>query len=178
MTRSLGAGAGAADSWVPTRERLREGLRAAAVPVVACSLALACLTVWASSGAAGSPPQIAAGNGRVLLPHGGSRDTAAFFDITNIGGSEDRLTEVTSPGVEETLIVRRESTGLGADIVRTTGSVKVPAGGTVTMSPSGLGITTRAKQLGWQAGDLMPFVLHFRYSPSVQVFAVVVRPDS
>ncbi|MER7824873.1 copper chaperone PCu(A)C [Streptomyces sp. NPDC096097] len=164
---------------LPTRLRAREGLRAALVPVVACSLALAGLTAWTSSGAAGSPPRIAAGNGRVLLPQGSSRDTAAFFDITNIGGSEDQLTEVTSPGAEETLLSRRERAGLGAaDLVRTTGSVRVPAGGTVTMSPFDLSVTTRAKELGWQAGDLVPFVLHFRYSAPIEVVAVVVRPGS
>ncbi|MFI1943023.1 copper chaperone PCu(A)C [Streptomyces virginiae] len=165
-------------SWFPTRLRAREGLRASLVPVVACSVALAGLTAWTSSGAAGSPPRIAAGNGRVLLPQGSSRETAAFFDITNIGGSEDRLTEVTSPGVEEALLSRRERTGLGADLVRTTDSVRVPAGGTVTMSPFDLSVTTRAKEMGWQAGDIVPFVLHFRYSAPIEVVAVVVRPGT
>ncbi|MFI8390303.1 copper chaperone PCu(A)C [Streptomyces sp. NPDC085540] len=163
---------------LPIDRRVREGLRAALVPVVACALALAGLTAWASAGAAGSPPQIAAGNGRVLLPDGRGRDTAAFFDITNIGGADDQLTDVTSSGVEKTLLSRRESTGLGPDVVRTAAPVRVPAGGTVTMSPLDLSVTTRTKETRWEAGDMVPFVLHFRYSPPVEVMAVVVRPGS
>ncbi|MFJ6483612.1 MULTISPECIES: copper chaperone PCu(A)C [unclassified Streptomyces] len=176
MTRSL-------SKWIPSGRlpidrRVREGLRAAIVPVVACALALAGLTAWTSTGAAGSPPQIAAGNGRVLLPDGSGRDTAAFFDITNIGGADDQLIEVTSSGVEKTLLSRRESSGLGPDLVRTAAPVRVPAGGTVTMSPLDLSITTRAKETRWEAGDMVPFVLHFRYSAPVEVVAVVVRPGS
>lgn len=162
----------------PIDRRLREGLRAAIVPVVACALALAGLTAWTSAGAAGSPPQIAAGNGRVLLPDGRGRDTAAFFDITNVGGADDQLTEVTSSGVEGTLLSRRESSGLGPDVVRTAAPVRVPAGGTVTMSPLDLSVTTRTKETRWEAGDMVPFVLHFRYSAPVEVMAVVVRPGS
>ncbi|MET9692511.1 copper chaperone PCu(A)C [Streptomyces sp. NPDC006514] len=163
---------------LPIDRRVREGLRAALVPVVACALALAGLTAWTSAGAAGSPPQIAAGNGRVLLPDGRGRDTAAFFDITNIGGADDQLTDVTSSGVEKTLLSRRESTGLGPDVVRTAAPVRVPAGGTVTMSPLDLSVTTRTKGSRWEAGDMVPFVLHFRYSAPVEVMAVVVRPGS
>ncbi|MFD7784184.1 copper chaperone PCu(A)C [Streptomyces nojiriensis] len=163
---------------LPIDRRVREGLRAAIVPVVACALTLAGLTVWTSAGAAGRPPQIAAGNGRVLLPDGSGRDTAAFFDITNIGGADDQLTGVTSTGVEKTLLSRRESSGLGADLIRTAGPVRVPAGGTVTMSPFDLSVTTRTKETRWEAGDMVPFVLHFRYSAPVELVAVVVRPGS
>ncbi|MGZ9928542.1 copper chaperone PCu(A)C [Streptomyces sp. NC-S4] len=158
--------------------RVREGLRTAIAPVAACALALAGLTAWTSSGAAGSPPQIAAGNGRVILPDGNGRDTAAFFDITNIGGADDQLTDVTSSGVEKTLLSRRESSGLGPDLLRTAGPVRVPAGGTVTMSPFDLSVTTRTKEARWEAGDMVPFVLHFRHSAPVELMAVVVRPGS
>ncbi|MFG2989375.1 copper chaperone PCu(A)C [Streptomyces sp. NPDC048257] len=165
------------DRWLPSPGRMREGLRAAIVPVVACSVALAGLTAWTSSGAAGTPPQIAAGNGRVFLPYGNSRDTAAFFDITNIGGAEDQLTEVTSTAVEKAMLSRHESSGLGADTMRMTGAVRVPAGATLAMSPFDVSVMTRPKA-GWQAGDIVTFVLHFRHSPPVEVPAVVILPGS
>ncbi|MFI1648372.1 copper chaperone PCu(A)C [Streptomyces avidinii] len=165
------------DRWRPTGRRVREGVRAAAVPVVACAVALAGLTIWTSSGAAGSPPQIAAGNGRVFLPYGDSRDTAAFFDITNIGGAEDRLTGVTSPDVEKALLSRHRSSGAGADTMEMTGSVRISAGGTLAMSPFDVSVMARTRT-GWEAGDVVPFVLHFRHSAPVKVFAVVVRPGS
>ncbi|MER6448154.1 copper chaperone PCu(A)C [Streptomyces venezuelae] len=163
---------------LPTAEQVREALRAALVPVVACAVALTGLTVWASSGAAGSPPQIAAGNGRVFLTYGDSPDTAAFFDIANIGRADDRLTGVTSPDLERTTLGRPESSGLGAAFMRPTDSVKVPAGGTLVMSPLDVSVMARKKKVSWQAGDIVPFVLHFRYSPPVPVVAVVVRPGS
>ncbi|MGW6983992.1 copper chaperone PCu(A)C [Streptomyces sp. NPDC054932] len=177
MTRSS-----VARTWgsrLPDRRRVREGLRAAIVPVVACAVALTGLTLWTSSGAAGTPPRIAAGNGRIFLPYGNSQDTAAFFEITNIGGAQDQLTGVTSPAVEEAMLSRHESSGLGADSMRMTGAVEVPAGGTLAMSPFDVSVMARTRTKSpWQAGDIVPFVLHFRHSPPVPVVAVVVRPGS
>ncbi|MFJ4863630.1 copper chaperone PCu(A)C [Streptomyces sp. NPDC088748] len=123
------------------------------------------------------PPQIAAGNGRVFLPYGKSRDTAAFFDITNIGGADDQLTGVTSPAVEDARLSRHRSSGLGADTMGMTGSVRISAGGTLTMSPFDVSVMARTRT-GWKAGDIVPFVLHFRHSPPVTVMTVVVRPSS
>ncbi|MGW0898799.1 copper chaperone PCu(A)C [Streptomyces goshikiensis] len=165
--------------WRPTRRRLGEALRAAITPLAACSVALAALTAWTASGAAGGPPRIAAGNGRVFLPYGDSRDTAAFFDVSNIGGGEDRLTEVTSPSdaVGKTGLSRHESSGRGADTMRMTGSVRVPAGATLAMSPFGVSVMTRMNSR-WHTGEVVPFVLHFRHSAPVEVMAVVVRPGS
>ncbi|MFJ8563613.1 copper chaperone PCu(A)C [Streptomyces sp. NPDC093514] len=165
------------DPWRPTARRVREAVRAAVVPVAACAVALAGLTIWTSTGAAGSPPQIAAGNGRVFLPYGKSRDTAAFFDITNIGGADDQLTGVTSPAVEDARLSRHRSSGLGADTMGMTGSVRISAGGTLTMSPFDVSVMARTRT-GWKAGDIVPFVLHFRHSPPVTVMTVVVRPGS
>ncbi|MGN5379512.1 copper chaperone PCu(A)C [Streptomyces lasalocidi] len=82
--------------WRPTRRRLTDTLLAALAPVAACSLALGGLTTWAGAGKAGSPPRITVSNGRVLLPYGDSTDTAALFDIANVGGADDRLVNVTS----------------------------------------------------------------------------------
>ncbi|MFE3940047.1 copper chaperone PCu(A)C, partial [Streptomyces goshikiensis] len=109
----------------PARRRVGEALSAAIAPLAACSVALAGLTVWTASGAAGSPPRIAAGNGRVFLPYGNSRDTAAFFEVTNIGGGEDRWSTVSSPTfcVVTTTQRRHETSGRGADTWRLTVSV-------------------------------------------------------
>ncbi|MFD6937573.1 copper chaperone PCu(A)C [Streptomyces goshikiensis] len=163
----------------PARRRVGEALSAAIAPLAACSVALAGLTVWTASGAAGSPPRIAAGNGRVFLPYGNSRDTAAFFEVTNIGGGEDRLTRVTSPSdsVGRTMLSRHESSGRGADTMRMTESVRVPAGATLAMSPFDVSVMTRMNSR-WRAGEVVPFVLHFRHSAPVEVLAVVVRPGS
>ncbi|MFF0550170.1 copper chaperone PCu(A)C [Streptomyces sp. NPDC004311] len=175
-----GSGAVRNDSgWWPSRRRMREAIPAVLAPLVACSVALAGLTVWTATGAAGGPPQIAVANGRVFLPYGNSTDTAAFFDVTNIGRGEDRLTKVTSPSpsVERVMLSRHESSGRGADAMRMTASAAVPAGGTLAMSPFDVSVMMRVTS-EWEAGEIVPFVLHFRHSPPVEVVAVVVRPGS
>ncbi|MFI7412625.1 copper chaperone PCu(A)C [Streptomyces sp. NPDC049627] len=162
----------------PTRRRIADGLLAALTPIAACGVALGGLTTWAASGAAGSPARIAVTDGRVFLPFGDARDTAAFFRITNTGGADDRLVKVTSPddgdGDDATLSRHRMSSGRMA-YAQTVESARVPAGGSLAMSPYGLDVTLRTRP-GWRAGDVVPFTLHFEHGGRVDVSAVVVRP--
>ncbi|MER5526274.1 copper chaperone PCu(A)C [Streptomyces sp. NPDC002677] len=164
--------------WRPTRRRLADTLSAAVAPVAAVGLALGGLTAWATAGKAGSPPRIAVSNGRVFLPYGNNRDTAAFFDVTNGGGADDRLVKATSSAASGELALGRPrmvggSAASRADVPSTT----VPAGGTLAMSPGGLDVTLTAKD-PLRAGDLVSFTLHFEHSGAVRTLAVVVRPTS
>lgn len=86
--------------WRPTRRRLTDTLLAALAPVAVCGLALGGLSTWTAYGNAGSPARITVTGGRVYLPYGDAPDTAAFFRITNNGGSADRLLKVTSRAVD------------------------------------------------------------------------------
>ncbi|WP_030347508.1 copper chaperone PCu(A)C [Streptomyces sp. NRRL S-1022] len=162
--------------WRPSRGRLTDTLLAALAPVAACSLALGGLTTWAGAGKAGSPPRITVSNGRVLLPYGDSTDTAALFDIANVGGADDRLVNVTSTATNGriTLSGHRMLGGRAAYKLDVT-SVGVPAGGVLSMSPRGVDVTLRAGA-GWRAGGLVPFTLHFEHSAPVETTAVVIRP--
>nr|WSY54808.1 copper chaperone PCu(A)C [Streptomyces sp. NBC_00886] len=112
------------------------------------------------------------------MPYGNNTDTAAFFDVSNLGGADDRLVGVTSSvmGGEIVLSCHRMADGAAAckaDVA----SVVVAAGRELFMSPEGLDVTLRA-EAGWQAGDLVPFTLHFERSGAVKTIAVVVRPRS
>lgn len=158
------------------RRRILDALVAALAPIAACSVALGGLTTWVNFGVAGSPARIAVTEGRVFLPYGDVRDTAAFFRITNTGGADDRLLKVTSSAVggEGTLSRHRMTSGRMA-YAETVDSARVPAGGDLAMSPFGLDVSLRAKP-GWRAGDLVPFTLHFEHGGRVEVSAVVVRP--
>ncbi|WP_448701801.1 cation transporter [Streptomyces avidinii] len=89
--------------------------------------------------------------------------------------AKDQLTGVTSPDIEKALLSRHRSSGFGADTMEMTGSVRISAGGTLAMSPFDVSVMARTRT-GWEAGDTVPFVLHFRHSAPVKVFAVVVRP--
>ncbi|MGW2650358.1 copper chaperone PCu(A)C [Streptomyces sp. NPDC001393] len=162
--------------WRPTRRRLTETLLAALAPVAACGVALGGLTTWAGTGKAGSPARISVTSGRVYLPYGDTTETAAFFDVSNLGGADDRLVKVTSSatGGEITLSRHRMTRG-GAGPKAGVASATVPAGGELSMSPHGMDVTLRARA-GWQAGDLVPFTLHFAHSAPIETVALVIRP--
>ncbi|MGF0173421.1 copper chaperone PCu(A)C [Streptomyces sp. Marseille-Q5077] len=163
-------------AWRPTRRRITDALLAALAPVAACGVALAGLTTWVGSGNAGSPARIAVTDGRVFLPYGDVRDTAAFFRITNSGGADDRLLKVTSSDVDGDLALsRHRMTGGRMAYAETVDSARVPAGGGLAMSPYGLDVTLRADS-GWQTGTYVPFTLHFEHGGRIEVQAVVIRP--
>ncbi|MEV6021796.1 copper chaperone PCu(A)C [Streptomyces sp. NPDC052036] len=163
--------------WRPSRRRLAEAFLAALAPVAACVLTLGGLAAWTASGAAGSPARIDVTSGRAFLPYGDSQESAAFFRISNSGGTEDELTGVTSTAVDRAMLGRNTTTPGNAGYMRPVDSAVVPAGGTLAMSPRGLDlmVTVRGK---WRAGDLVPFVLHFRHSGRIKTMAVVVRPGT
>ncbi|MFF4560147.1 copper chaperone PCu(A)C [Streptomyces sp. NPDC001435] len=162
--------------WRPTRRRLTDTLLAAIAPLAACGLALAGLTIWVGAGKAGSPARITVSAGRVFLPYGDSTETAAFFDLTNLGGVDDRLVRVTSPAARgEITLSRHRTTRSGAAYKADTASATVPAGGKLAMSPHGVDVSLRAGAR-WQTGDLVSFTLHFERSGTVRAVAVVVRP--
>jgi copper(I)-binding protein len=163
--------------WRPTRRRLTDTLLAALAPVAACSVALGGLTTWVGSGKAGSPARIEVTPGRVFLPYGDTRETAAFFEISNSGSADDRLVKVTSSAGSAIALSRHRATTGGAAYRADVGSASVPAGGGLTMSPHGLDVTLRA-EAGWQAGDIVPFTLHFERSGRIETIAVVVRPST
>ncbi|MEU0009284.1 copper chaperone PCu(A)C [Streptomyces sp. NPDC006314] len=163
--------------WRPSRRRLADALLAAIAPVAACILALGGLSIWTAYGSAGTPAQITVSSGRVFLPYGATTETAAFFDVANLGGADDRLVEVTSSATRGEITLSRHHMAGGAAAYRTDiDSAAVPAGGELSMSPVGVDVTLRAGA-GWQAGDLVAFTLHFEHSAPVRTIAVVVRPS-
>ncbi|GAA3127970.1 copper chaperone PCu(A)C [Streptomyces rameus] len=159
------------------RRRMRDGTLAVLVPVAACSVALAGLTTWVGTGRAGSPARIRVTQGRVLLPSAGVPDTAAFFRIANEGGSADTLVRITARDVPGDVTLSRHRMKQGNAAYRSAiDSVSVPAGDSLAMSPSGIGLTVPAPSHAWRSGDVVPFTLEFRRSGPVRVLAVVVRP--
>ncbi|WP_409234244.1 copper chaperone PCu(A)C [Streptomyces sp. PA5.6] len=162
--------------WRPTRRRIREGLGGALEPVAACAVALGLLTVWTGTGAAGSPARVEVADGTVFLPYGNTRESAAFFRITNSGGSDDRLTSVTSPALDDVMLGRYAPTGRGAAGMRMVDSAAVPAGEGLTMSPYGLDVMVRLRE-PLVLGERIPFVLTFREGGTVRAEAVVIRPS-
>jgi copper(I)-binding protein len=146
--------------------------------VCAAVLALGGLAAWTASGRAGSPARIAVADARLYLPGPDADETAAFFRITNSGGAPDTLTAVTSPAVGRGIALsRHRMTDGNAAYRQPAGSLPVPAGGTVDMSPLTSDVTVPVTSR-WRIGDLVPFVLRFEHSDPVEILAAVVRPGA
>ncbi|RNG34690.1 copper chaperone PCu(A)C [Streptomyces botrytidirepellens] len=166
-----------AHPWRPTCRRLADTLFAALAPATACCLALGGLIAWTASGTAGGPARIAITEGRVLPAYADGWDTAAFFRITNTGGTDDRLLKVTSPAAAGApTLNRHRMTGGAAAYGQKVASAAVPVGDGITMSPHGLDVRLRAKTK-WRAGDLVPFTLHFEHGGRIDTRAKVARAD-
>ncbi|MFE9605569.1 copper chaperone PCu(A)C [Streptomyces hokutonensis] len=161
------------------RRKLRDTALAALVPVAACTVALAGLTAWTGAGNAGTPAPIRVTGGRLLLPSSGAEETSAFFRVANEGGSADRLIRVTSPRAPGGIALSKHRMTEGNAAYDTAiDSVDIAAGGSLAMSPTGVGLTVSAASSTWRSGDLVPFTFEFRRSGRVTVLAVVVRPGT
>ncbi|WP_330286938.1 copper chaperone PCu(A)C [Streptomyces sp. NBC_00576] len=165
--------------WWPDRRRLTDTLLAAFAPVAACGLALGGLSAWTAYGSAGTPARVTVTVGKMFLPVGDVQETAAFFRITNSGGSADRLLKVTSTevGVGSLTLSRHRMTGAGSASAQTVASVAVLAGDSIAMSPKSLDVIVPVKA-GWQPGDLVAFTLHFERGGAVKTLAAVIQPGS
>ncbi|MFD6434687.1 copper chaperone PCu(A)C [Streptomyces venezuelae] len=163
-------------SWRPSRRRIREGLGGALGPVAACAVALGLLTAWTGSGAAGTPARVEVAEGTVFLPYGGTSVSSAYFRISNSGGSDDRLTSVTSPAFDDLMLSQYAPMGGAAAGMRMVDSAVVPAGEGLTMSPYGLDVMVRIRE-PLRLGERIPFVLTFREGGTVRTEAVVIRPS-
>ncbi|MFJ8006227.1 copper chaperone PCu(A)C [Streptomyces fagopyri] len=166
-------------SLIGGRRRLTDTALAALVPVAACSVALAGLSAWAVTGNAGTPARMRVTEGRVLLPSDGVAETAAFFRLTNDGGSTDRLLRVTSsiaPG--GITLTGHRMNGANSAYRSTVDSVAVAGRDSVVMSPTGVDLTLVTGGRKLRSGDLVSFTLEFQRSRPVKVLAVVVRPGT
>ncbi|MGW1407245.1 copper chaperone PCu(A)C [Streptomyces sp. NPDC002403] len=162
----------------PPPTRLRASVAAVGVPLLACGLALAGLVAWTAGGRAGTPPDVAVTEAYVFQPLGTTPETAAFFTLTNDGGSADRLIAVTSPDTAvQPVLSRHHMTSSGAAYRRPVDSAAVPARGGLTMAPHGIDVTVRPLET-WRPGERVAFTLHFAHRAPVTVEATVVRPGT
>ncbi|MCD9586446.1 copper chaperone PCu(A)C [Streptomyces samsunensis] len=129
----------ATDDRTTPRRRLRRttarGVRAALVPVGGCALALALLTGYTATGAAGEPtPRIRVSGGRVVQSTG--QTAAAYFEIRNVGDTDDTLIFADSPELGVSML--REPDRKRPGTVRRPKAVTVRAHSTLRMSREGI----------------------------------------
>ncbi|MCP9944196.1 copper chaperone PCu(A)C [Streptomyces somaliensis] len=157
----------------PPRERVAPFVPALSA-VAASALALGGLTVWTAAGAAGTPAEPEVTRARLLQPFPGRTTTAAVFTVANSGGSDDRLTSVTSPAAVGTMLSEDADAGGSAARMRMLPSVRVPARGTLEMTPYGTDVMVELRG-PVRLGQRVPFTLRFARSGPVTVEALVVR---
>ncbi|WP_406144253.1 copper chaperone PCu(A)C [Streptomyces sp. NBC_01012] len=158
--------------------RLRTSLSAVGVPVLACGSALAGLGAWTAGGHAGSPPHVAVAKAYVYRPTGPTPETAAFFTLTNDGGSTDRLVDISSPDtVAPPRLSEHHMTPSGGAYRQPVDSAAVLAEDSLTMTPHGIDVTVKPKGT-WLPGEEVSFTLRFAHGRPLTVRAVVVRPGA
>ncbi|MGV9315103.1 copper chaperone PCu(A)C [Streptomyces sp. NPDC003691] len=170
---SADASGGPSEPPAPPWRRAASGaLNAAYVPVVTCVTSLMLLMAYTTTGAAGEPPaRISVANARIFVPPN-SETTAAFFDITNSGASDDVLTSVSSPELDDTMLGRRVTED-GAGRMEPLDALTIPAGSRVKMTPYDVDVMVMDPP-ELKAGDKVRFELWFRGSGRVTVDAVTV----
>ncbi|MFF7159730.1 copper chaperone PCu(A)C [Streptomyces sp. NPDC008139] len=147
-------------------------VRTALVPVAAVAVTLFGLLLYASSGAAGSPPaRIEIADGRVLAPTNPDH-TSAYFTLRNTGESADTLLSVTSPQLGPVMIARTVVKD-GAGRMTKADGIHLPPGGTYVMTPSSSDLMLPSAS--WlTAGRTVDFDLHFAGSGTSRARAAVV----
>ena len=119
---------------------------------------------------ANKPPEISIDGAwaRASLP--GQMSSAAYFTITNKGGS-DILLSVSSPAGDASL--HSTSMNNGVMKMRAVSSMDVPAGGKVDLKPGGLHVMVMGLKQPLATGSSFPLDLKFQKSGEMHVEALV-----
>lgn len=177
------AAAGAA----PRREgagpgRLTELARAAAGPVISAAVLTGLLAGWVAAGGAGTITRVriqvtaAAVPMRAFTPQAAAAVGAAhiYLAIRNLGGTPDELIAVRSPVARHVVLTRRSGPA-GPSV--TVGSLPVPAGGTVALSPLTSDVVL-LDPVPFESRRDVPLTLVFRHAGQVTIQAPVTAPGT
>lgn len=147
------------------------------VPVGACAVTLALLVAYVKSGSAGAPPaEITVTRARIVQPLA-ARDTVAYLDLRNTGGTDATLVSVEAPVLGTTTMLARDVVVDGAGRMKAVPALKVPAGSDVKMSPAVADVMVQDPP-ELKLGEKVEFLLRFRDGTTVTALAVVVLPGS
>jgi copper(I)-binding protein len=164
--RTTGSGPGSTVS-------LRGLAGSALIPLAAAGVALAGLTVYTASGAAGLPPaRVTVSRARVFVPST-SEVTAAFFSLRNTGDTAARLVSVRSPW--GTAMLTRSVVVRGGGHMERMDDLTVRPGSVVTMTPEGTDVMVPHPP-HLTLGQRLAFRLGFADGTTLRVTAVVVQP--
>ncbi len=103
----------------------------------------------------------------------GARTGAAYFSVTNKGGSQDRLLRASSP---RATAVELHSMSMDGNVMRMRAmpAVALPAGAMVKLEPGGLHVMLSGLKQPLKAGERFPVTLVFENAGPVTVEIAVV----
>jgi copper(I)-binding protein len=153
---------------------------AALIALAAAATCTAVAVTGCSSSSSGGGSSKAAGPARLKVTGGYiprpllTDMAAAYFTVTNTGGTAARLTSVSSPlAAHATLHITKD------DTMQQVQSLTVPAGGTLTLSTGGDHVMLEDLTRKPAVGDTVPLTLHFAQgAPTTVTITVPVRPTS
>lgn len=176
------ATAGSSPGRAAGRGRLPDLARAAAGPLIGAVILIALLSVWVSTGGAGTITPVrlkislAAVPMRAFTRQAASRiDTATtFLTITNLSGTADELVFARSPIARGAILTER--TGLTGRSITVSG-LEIPPHGTLNLTPFGDDIVLRDPS-PFENLQTVPLTLTFRHAGTVTIQAPVTAPGA
>jgi copper(I)-binding protein len=138
---------------------------------LACAVLAAVLGVGLAAGAelhGSSPAKISVSGAYIPLPATPGM-AAAYFDISNSGGSADRLLSASSPQVQSSELDQSTATSM----VALTGGVAVPAHGSVAFARDGRHVMLMGLSPALRVGQHVELQLTFQHSGTITVQATV-----
>jgi copper(I)-binding protein len=152
----------------------RTALAASAVLCAAAALLTGCGSSTGGAGgtangngAGGSPARISVSGAYIPLP--ASPDVAvAYFDVSNSGGSADRLTGVSTPAAQSAALNESTTTSM-----QTVDGVDVPAHGSALFARGGTHVMLMGLKPAPKLGQTIELTLSFQHSGKVTVQATV-----
>ena len=124
----------------------------------------------ASCNAAGPAPEISIQDPWARATAAGQSGTAAYFTISNAGGT-DRLLSVSTPAADASLHSTTMSDGVMR--MRPVDGVEVPANGSVEFKPGGMHVMLMGLKQPLESGTTLPLDLKFEKAGDRRVEATV-----
>ncbi|MDH2388351.1 copper chaperone PCu(A)C [Streptomyces sp. HNM0663] len=150
---------------------------AVGVPVGTCAVTLGLLTAYTSTGAAGQPPaEISVVRARVVQPID-SRDTIAYIDLRNTGGTDATLVSVEAPLTGTANLLSRDVIANDQGLMKAVPALRIPADEEKKARPSIADVMIEDPP-SLTLGETVEFLLRFRDGSTVSARAVVVLPGS
>ncbi|MFT4185285.1 MAG: copper chaperone PCu(A)C [Rhizobium sp.] len=118
---------------------------------------------------------ISGGYVRAMLP--GQPVGGGYITIHNGGKSDDRLTSVTSDAAGKVELHEMKMEGQIMKMREIKGGVAIPAGATVTLSPSGMHLMFKQVKEPFKQGGAVPVMLMFEKAGMIDITLPVTSPQ-